>query len=89
LLEREPEKRLQDFNIIKRHPFFAPIDWERLHAKAIQPPFIPDVKDAADTSNIDPTFTEEAPTLSDDDEEGAVAATEDGGFAGFTYMGKA
>jgi hypothetical protein len=87
-LEREPEKRLQDFQLIRKHPFFSTIDWDRLLAKQIQPPFIPDVKDAADTSNIDPTFTEEAPTLSDDDEEGTLAPTEDGGFAGFTYVGK-
>lgn len=90
LLERDPERRLQDPEQIKIHPFFASIDFNRLVNKALTPPFIPDVKDESDTSNIDPTFTEEAPTL-DDDDSGAPGpaggmAQADAGFDGFTYV---
>ncbi|EGG16926.1 protein serine/threonine kinase [Cavenderia fasciculata] len=63
LLERDPDKRLSDPNIIKRHPFFRAIDWEMLFQKKIPPPFIPNVKGSADTSQIDPVFTDEAPSL--------------------------
>lgn len=85
LLERDPERRLQDPEQIKIHPFFASIDFNRLVNKAITPPFIPDVKDETDTSNIDPTFTEEAPTL-DDEDDGPAPAQAEAGFDGFTYV---
>lgn len=81
-MERDPEKRLQDPENIKLHPFFGSIDWQKLVAKAITPPYVPEVKGESDTSNIDPVFTEEAPDLSDEESGG------DGrGFEGFTYVG--
>ena len=46
LLQRDPQKRLGNHggDEIKRHPFFAKyIDWHRLMAKKIQPPFKPSV----------------------------------------------
>jgi hypothetical protein len=45
LLNREPEKRLGNAGAqeIKSHPFFASIDWKKLMAKRIQPPFKPSV----------------------------------------------
>jgi len=86
LLERDPERRLQDPEQIKIHPFFASIDFNRLIHKEIAPPFVPDVKGESDTSCIDPTFTEEAPTLDDDDAPPGGAPPADTGFDGFTYM---
>lgn len=86
LLERDPERRLQDPEQIKIHPFFSSIDFNRLVSKAIEPPFVPDVKDESDTSNIDPTFTEETPTLHDDEDGGASSPPPDNGFDGFTYV---
>ena len=45
LLDRDPSTRLgsadEDAAEIKRHPFFADIDWEKLLAKKIRPPFQP------------------------------------------------
>lgn len=45
LLEREEFKRLgagpTDAAEIKSHPFFADIDWEKLHRRELTPPFIP------------------------------------------------
>lgn len=84
LLERDPEKRLQNPDEIKAHPFFAPIDWTRLLNKEIPPPFVPDVKDESDTTNIDPVFTEEDPELSDG--EGGLPPNDSSGFDGFTYI---
>jgi serum/glucocorticoid-regulated kinase 2 len=50
LLKRDPVKRLgaNGAEEIKRHPFFAKyIDWGRLLAKKIQPPFKPSVVSAS------------------------------------------
>lgn len=41
------------------------MDWEKLLAKEITPPFIPPVKDKSDISMIDPMFTREKVTLED------------------------
>lgn len=48
-LERDPAKRLgcrpngEGFLELKRHPWFATIDWETLETKEQVPPFTPDV----------------------------------------------
>lgn len=62
LLEKDPSKRLSDPELIKRHPFFDGIDWDALYRKRIAPPFVPAVRSALDTSQIDPTFTQEPPS---------------------------
>lgn len=63
-MTRDPAQRLgaNGAEEIKRHPFFAKhIDFKKLMAKAIKPPFKPSVESAADTSNFDTEFTSEAP----------------------------
>ena len=57
LLTRDPALRLgvNGANEIKKHPFFASIDWNKLMAKKIQPPFKPSVESAVDTSNVSPS----------------------------------
>jgi len=62
LLEKDPEHRFTNPLLMKRHAFFEGIDWDALYRKKITPPFIPPVKSAADISQIDPAFTEEAPS---------------------------
>lgn len=60
LLNRNPKHRLgatDDAEELKRHPFFADIDWEALAKKKITPPFKPKLKSETDTSNFDPEFT--------------------------------
>lgn len=60
LLNRNPRHRLgatDDAEELKRHPFFADIDWEALTRKQIAPPFKPKLKSETDTSNFDPEFT--------------------------------
>lgn len=64
LLNRNPKHRLgatDDAEELKRHPFFADIDWEALCKKLITPPFKPKLKSETDVSNFDPEFTN-APT---------------------------
>ncbi|TNV78858.1 hypothetical protein FGO68_gene7118 [Halteria grandinella] len=65
LLERDPAKRLgsteEDANELKRHPWFAKIDWQKLMLKQLEPPFKPFVSGPEDTRNIDKMFTNETP----------------------------
>ena len=92
LLTRDPTRRLgagkADAEEIKRHPFFSRhIDWNRLLAKKIQPPFKPSVASAVDTSNFDPQFTHEAPTDSVVDTSEHLSETFQRKFADFSYDG--
>ncbi|KAH6678111.1 BPK2, Sch9-like camp-dependent protein kinase catalytic subunit [Halenospora varia] len=60
LLNRNPKHRLgaqDDAEELKRHPFFADIDWTALTKKLITPPFKPKLKSETDTQNFDPEFT--------------------------------
>lgn len=85
LLQRDPEKRLTEPKVIKAHPFFKGIDWDQLLAKEITPPFIPPVKSEEDTSQVDPHFTSEDPTLSVK-EDSNISASAQSEFDGFTYV---
>ncbi|RKO97490.1 Pkinase-domain-containing protein, partial [Caulochytrium protostelioides] len=61
LLTRDPDRRLasgpRDAEDVKSHPFFMDVDWDRLARRQLRPPFKPDVRSEADTSNFDPQFT--------------------------------
>lgn len=61
MLIREPTARMgyHGAEEIKAHPFFKSIDWAKLDRKEITPPWVPKVKDAMDTANIAPEFTNE------------------------------
>jgi len=87
LLDRNPETRLQDPPQIKKHPFFAAIDFEKLVLKQVKPPFIPEVRGEDDTSNIDSMFTEEPVSIEDDEPPGQPNETAQQSFEGFTYVG--
>jgi len=45
LFNPDPEQRLGagGAHEIKSHPYFASIDWDKLMAKEIMPPFVPEV----------------------------------------------
>jgi len=49
LLTRQPEKRLgyNGADEIKRHPFFASVDWQKLATRNVKPMFRPNVVRAA------------------------------------------
>ncbi|KAL7713505.1 Protein kinase C [Entamoeba marina] len=52
LLVKDPSKRLTDPDLIKSLPWFKGFDWEALYKKKMTPPYIPVLKDKADTSNF-------------------------------------
>jgi len=85
LLERSPEKRLQDAKTIKAHPYFKGIDWGKIVRKEVDPPFIPDVKSKLDTSNVDEEFLREQAKLSAP-EGGGLSETLQRNFDNFTYV---
>ncbi|XP_072044245.1 LOW QUALITY PROTEIN: protein kinase C-like [Amphiura filiformis] len=88
-LTKHPAKRLGSGGTgetdIKEHLFFRLIDWERLALREIQPPFIPTVKNARDTSNFDAEFTREAPNLTPTDKL-FIMNLDQTEFDGFTYI---
>ncbi|KZV62175.1 Pkinase-domain-containing protein [Peniophora sp. CONT] len=87
LLQRDPSRRLgaNGGEEIKRHPFFSRhIDWARLSAKKIQPPFKPSVESALDVANFDQEFTSEAAQDSVV-QDSRLSETVQDQFRGFTY----
>jgi hypothetical protein len=44
-------------------PFFRNIVWDDIYHKRVQPPFLPTIKNATDTSNFDSEFTSVTPVL--------------------------
>ncbi|XP_072907203.1 ribosomal protein S6 kinase alpha-2 isoform X2 [Hemitrygon akajei] len=66
LFKRNPCNRLgagpDGVEEIKRHCFFATIDWNILYRKEIKPPFKPAVGRPEDTFHFDPEFTSRTPT---------------------------
>jgi len=89
LLDRDPSRRLGsdgDGTGIRRHPFFAGIDWNALYNKQIQPPFKPPVSNLLDTSNFDAEFTN-LPLDSDVRSSCINTSSISGGrFVGFTFI---
>lgn len=67
LLTREPDQRLgsgpTDAQEVMSQPFFRNINWEDIYHKRVQPPFLPQIKSATDTSNFDSEFTSVTPVL--------------------------
>ena len=61
LLTRDPTARLgsgpTDANEVKKHTFFATVDWALLDAGEISPPWDPKVSGSLDTSQFDREFT--------------------------------
>jgi len=86
LLERDPEKRLKEPDQIKKQPFFAPLNFEKLLLFEVEPPYKPPVKDELSTVMIDPSFTSEKPQL---DAEGGADAAYAKNFDNFTYVNPA
>ncbi|MBN3273796.1 KS6A2 kinase, partial [Polyodon spathula] len=87
LFKRNPTNRLgagpDGVEEIKRHSFFAPIDWNKLYRIEIKPPFKPAVGRPEDTFYFDPEFTSRTPT----DSPGAPPGVNDHQlFRGFSFV---
>jgi len=85
LLERNPEKRISDPRVIRLHPFFKGVDWDKLLRKEIEPPFIPGVRSKTDVSQVDQEFLSETPKLTPADGT-KLSATLQQNFEGFTFV---
>ncbi|KAF2746516.1 hypothetical protein M011DRAFT_494988 [Sporormia fimetaria CBS 119925] len=87
LLTREPELRLgsgpTDAQEIMSHAFFRNINWDDVYHKRIPAPFIPQIKNATDTSNFDTEFTSVTPVLTPVQSVLSQAMQEE--FRGFSY----
>ncbi|KAI1094264.1 kinase-like domain-containing protein [Rostrohypoxylon terebratum] len=86
LLNRNPKHRLgaiDDAEELKRHAFFADVDWDILSKKLITPPFKPKLKSETDVSYFDPEFTNALNTNGSLNERAQQLAT---GFATSTPL---
>lgn len=67
LLTREPEARLgsgpTDAQEIMSHAFFRNVNWDDVAEKKNDAPFLPQIRNATDTSNFDSEFTSVTPVL--------------------------
>ncbi|KXX76698.1 Serine/threonine-protein kinase SCH9 [Madurella mycetomatis] len=100
LLNRNPKHRLgatDDAEELKRHAFFADIDWDALSKKLITPPFKPQLKNDTDVSYFDPEFTNALNTNGSLNERAAALAkgyatstplspSVQANFQGFTFV---
>ncbi|KAJ3448919.1 ribosomal protein S6 KINASE [Anaeramoeba flamelloides] len=89
LLNRNHEKRLgvKGVEQIKKHEFFADLDWQKVYNKEYKPEFIPTIEDITDVGNFDEEFTEEK--VEDSLVQVSVIGKVDQKvFEGFTYIGK-
>ncbi|KAM4029006.1 serine/threonine-protein kinase Sgk3 isoform 2-T3 [Anomaloglossus baeobatrachus] len=93
LLEKDPKQRLgskDDFNEIKKHPFFSTINWTEMVEKKISPPYHPHVDGPDDISNFDTEFTDvmvpdSVCVSSDYSIVNASVEEADDAFVGFSY----
>lgn len=55
---------------MKRHPYFASIDWDHVFHRRYMPPFVPTVNpdDPTDTSQFDDVFLGMDPTIGEPEE---------------------
>jgi serum/glucocorticoid-regulated kinase 2 len=85
LLTRDPSRRLGANGAaeIRKHPFFGRhLDFKKLLAKEIQPPFKPSVASPVDVSNFDTVFTTEE-AFDSVVEDSQLSQTVQDQFAGF------
>lgn len=88
LLDRNPKTRLGangDADEIKRHPFFADINFDDVLNKKIKPEYVPNVKFDTDTSNFEQEFTRERAMISLEDETLIQKETQSA-FENFTFV---
>uniref|UniRef100_A0A6B2L9X3 Protein kinase domain-containing protein n=1 Tax=Arcella intermedia TaxID=1963864 RepID=A0A6B2L9X3_9EUKA len=84
LLDKDPATRLQDVDLIKKHAWFADIDWGKLERLEVAPSFVPEVKGPDDVSNIDKLFLKES--LKDQDDDDDKEDLSEDYFGGFTFQ---
>ncbi|KAE9553376.1 hypothetical protein FO519_003439 [Halicephalobus sp. NKZ332] len=87
LFKRNPQNRLgagpEGVEQIKRHPFFSTINWTRLLARELPPPFKPAISSNDDTIYFDSEFTKKTPR---DSPALPPSATAHELFRGFSFV---
>ena len=84
LLERDPARRLSDGKVIKAHPWWRGIDWQRMVEKDIPPPYVPPVKSKDDLGMVSDEFKSQKVEMTYVPSN--LSANEQANFAGFTYI---
>ncbi|CAF1442613.1 unnamed protein product [Adineta steineri] len=92
LMTKNPQKRLgchaaNGEREIKEHTFFRRIDWQKIEAREVQPPFKPKIASYHDTSNFDGQFTGEPFQFTPPDKE-LIMAIDQSEFESFPYVNK-
>jgi len=89
LLTKNPSKRLgcgeKGEDDIRGNQFFRRIDWEKIEAREIQPPFKPKIRHRKDVSNFDRQFTSEKTDLTPTDKV-FMMNLDQNEFAGFSFL---
>lgn len=89
LLNRDPVTRLGckkgGKEEIKRHAFFAGLDWDKLAKRQLPPPFKPTIKDPKKAECFDDEFTQEDAVLTPIDQR-LVVQIEQSEFKGFSFV---
>jgi len=89
LLVKNPIKRLgcmeKGEEEIKAHSFFRMIDWKKIEAKEVQPPFKPKIRHRKDVSNFDRQFTSEGTDLTPTDKL-FMMNLDQNEFGGFSFL---
>jgi len=84
LLTRDPKRRLADPKLIKKHPFFKPIEWDKLLLKKVKPPFVVNVKGPHDLSNFEADMKSK-PIFTQTEREASPYEEDQAYFSDFTY----
>ncbi|KAE9412816.1 hypothetical protein Angca_003804, partial [Angiostrongylus cantonensis] len=89
LLQKDKHKRLgskADFNEIKQHNFFKPIDWEKLLRREIKAPFVPKIESETDVRNIAEDFVKIKINPASLVPQNLASTHRDHDFMNFTYV---
>jgi len=89
MLTREPQQRLgyRGAQEIKAHAFYAPLNFDDVLNKRIEPPFKPTVTDEEDTRNVDKSFIAIPAAISPTPADSQLTSAERD-FVDFTYVAK-
>lgn len=87
LLAKDVKARIKPADI-KKHPFFASVDWMKVKVKGVTPTFKPNVKSVTDVGNFDKAFTEEDPMQESyaPAQMSTGASVQNDCFKGFTFI---
>ncbi|XP_050053674.1 ribosomal protein S6 kinase beta-2-like [Aphis gossypii] len=90
LLERQVSSRLgsglNEAEEIKNHCFFQQIDWKEITNRTCEPPYIPILSGADDTTQFDSRFTDQPPVDTPVDDSFMPRDNDEFKFDGFTYI---